>query len=74
MASSSMVTSGCGFVHRLMLKNESSAFDAHHQQARFSWNLGAQGAEPQVVGSDVAVIATDGRISTVLGFLDKVPG
>ena len=48
--------------------------DAHHQQARFSWNFGPEGAEPQVVGSDVAVIATDGRISSVLGFLDKVPG
>lgn len=48
--------------------------DAHHQQARFSWNLGPEGAEPQVVGSDVAVIGEDGRISAVLGFLDKVPG
>jgi SnoaL-like domain len=48
--------------------------DAHHQQARFSWNLGPEGAEPHVVGSDVAVIDADGRISTVLGFLDKVPG
>jgi SnoaL-like domain len=50
------------------------AVDAHHQQARFSWNFGPEGAEPQVVGSDVAVIAEDGRISTVLGFLDKAPG
>jgi hypothetical protein len=48
--------------------------DAHHQQARFSWNLGPEGAEPQVVGSDVAVIGADRRISAVLGFLDKVPG
>ncbi|GIM96900.1 nuclear transport factor 2 family protein [Paractinoplanes toevensis] len=48
--------------------------DAHHEQARFTWNLGAPGAEPLVVGFDVAELDTDGRIGRVLGFLDKVPG
>jgi hypothetical protein len=48
--------------------------DAHHRQARFSWGLGPEGAEPLVVGFDVAVTDEDGRIATVLGFLDKVPG
>lgn len=47
--------------------------DAHHQQARFSWGLGPAGAEPVIVGSDVVVTDADGRIATVLGFLDKVP-
>jgi hypothetical protein len=47
--------------------------DAHHRQARFSWGLGPAGAEPLVVGFDVAVTNDDGRIVTVLGFLDKVP-
>ena len=47
--------------------------DAHHQQARFTWGLGPAGAEPVVVGFDVAVTGDDGRITTVLGFLDKVP-
>lgn len=46
--------------------------DAHHDIARFTWNLGPAGAEDLVVGFDVAVIV-DGRISTVHGFLDKVP-
>lgn len=46
--------------------------DAHHDVARFTWNLGPEGAEPIVVGFDVAVIE-DGRIKHILGFLDKVP-
>jgi hypothetical protein len=48
--------------------------DAHHRQARFTWGLGPAGAEPLVVGFDVAVTDEEGRIATVLGFLDKVPG
>ena len=47
--------------------------DAHHGQARFSWNLGpADAAEPVVIGFDVAVLDGD-RIGSVYGFLDKVP-
>ncbi|MEV0197702.1 nuclear transport factor 2 family protein [Nonomuraea sp. NPDC050691] len=49
------------------------AVDAHHDIARFTWNLGPEGAEPLAVGFDVVVIGDDGRISQVLGFLDKVP-
>jgi hypothetical protein len=47
--------------------------DAHHDIARFTWNLGPAGAEALVVGFDVAVIR-DGRIANIHGFLDKVPG
>ncbi|MGW4502640.1 nuclear transport factor 2 family protein [Micromonospora sp. NPDC004336] len=49
------------------------AVDAHHDIARFTWHLGPEGAEPVVVGFDVVAIGADGRISQVLGFLDKVP-
>jgi hypothetical protein len=48
--------------------------DAHHRQARFNWCLGPEGAEPLVVGFDVAVTDEDSKIVSVLGFLDKVPG
>jgi hypothetical protein len=48
--------------------------DAHHRQARFTWGLGPEGAEPLVVGFDVAVTDESGKIGTVLGFLDKLPG
>jgi hypothetical protein len=47
--------------------------DAHHKQARFTWGLGPEGAEPLVVGFDVAVTDDEDKISAVLGFLDKVP-
>lgn len=47
--------------------------DAHHNQARFTWNLGPADAEPVIVGFDVVVTDADGRIRTVLGFLDRVP-
>jgi hypothetical protein len=47
--------------------------DAHHRQARFTWGLGPEGAEPLVVGFDVAVTNDDDQLVTVLGFLDKVP-
>jgi hypothetical protein len=47
--------------------------DAHHDVCRFQWGLGPAGAEPLVIGFDVAAIAADGRITTVHGFLDRVP-
>ncbi|MFI0453395.1 nuclear transport factor 2 family protein [Actinomadura sp. 6N118] len=47
--------------------------DAHHDLARFTWELGPANAEAVVVGFDVAVFAEDGRIDTVHGFLDKIP-
>jgi SnoaL-like domain len=47
--------------------------DSHHHQARFTWGLGPDGVEPLVVGFDVAVADGDGRLATVLGFLDRVP-
>jgi hypothetical protein len=47
--------------------------DAHHDQARFTWHLGAPGAaEPVVVGFDVAVMH-NGRLREVYGFIDKAP-
>lgn len=47
--------------------------DGHHQQARFQWGLGPRDAEPVVVGFDVLSTDPEGRIQTVLGFLDRVP-
>jgi hypothetical protein len=47
--------------------------DGHHDIARFTWSLGAAGAEePMVVGFDVVVL-DDEKIKHVHGFLDKVP-
>ena len=58
-----------GFAFRL-----TGAVDGHHDTARFSWELvnEVDGSAP-VAGSDVITLAGDGRIRTVLGFLDRVP-
>ena len=48
--------------------------DAHHDVCRFQWGLGPEGAEPLVIGFDVAMVGADGRITGVAGFLDKIPG
>lgn len=47
--------------------------DAHHRQGRFTWRLGPPDGPAPVAGFDVVEWAPDGRISTVLGFLDRVP-
>jgi hypothetical protein len=49
--------------------------DAHHNVVRFSWELvPAGGGESVAIGFDVAVTDEDGRIASVIGFLDKAPG
>ena len=58
-----------GFVFRL-----AGAVDAHHDTARFTWELvPAAGGEALVVGFDVISTDKDGLIRDVYGFLDKVP-
>ncbi|MCX4766889.1 nuclear transport factor 2 family protein [Streptomyces sp. NBC_01275] len=59
-----------GFEFRLK-----GAVDGNHHIARFSWDLvsTADGSSP-AGGSDVVTLAEDGRISSVSGFLDRVPG
>lgn len=50
--------------------------DAHHEQARFGWELVARNAPDEVapvVGFDVVQVDPSGRLRTVLGFLDRVP-
>jgi hypothetical protein len=46
--------------------------DGHNDVVRFSWALAADGAEPVAIGTDIAVVAADGRISSVTGFLDAM--
>ncbi|MGY1807897.1 nuclear transport factor 2 family protein [Blastococcus sp. SYSU D00669] len=57
-----------GFVFRL-----EGPVDGHHDQLRFSWELGPAGQPAPIAGSDVAVTDGNGRLRTVLGFLDRVP-
>ncbi|MCT2593487.1 nuclear transport factor 2 family protein [Streptomyces sp. N2-109] len=47
--------------------------DAHHHIARFGWELRAPDGSAPVAGFDAVTLAEDGRIRSVLGFLDRVP-
>ena len=47
--------------------------DAHHDRLRFSWDLGPAGGAAIAKGTDFAVLA-DGKIHSVTGFLDMMPG
>jgi hypothetical protein len=57
-----------GFGFRL-----AGSVDAHHNLARFTWELAEGSGEAIVVGFDVAVVSDDGRLRNLHGFLDKVP-
>jgi hypothetical protein len=48
------------------------AVDAHHDQARFQWHAGPAEEPDQFVGFDV-IVADDGRIRSVYGFIDAAP-
>jgi hypothetical protein len=47
--------------------------DGHGSQCRFAWELGVEGQDAPVAGFDVAVLTPEGKVQTVLGFLDRVP-
>ena len=57
-----------GFVFRLL-----GPVDAHHDQLRFTWELGPEGGRRRSSAPTSPCVDADGRISTVLGFLDRVP-
>jgi hypothetical protein len=49
------------------------AVDAHHDQARFGWELGPAAIPAPVAGFDVVTTDENGKVTRVLGFLDRVP-
>lgn len=55
--------------HRFTLEGSP---DGHGDRLRFSWTLGADDAEPIAHGTDFALLAADGRLRSVSGFLDQV--
>jgi hypothetical protein len=51
------------------------AIDAHHDRARWDWELaGPDGSPPVATGLDFAVLAPDGRLRAVTGFLEQPSG
>ena len=47
--------------------------DGFGEFIRFSWKLGPEGTESDIEGTDIGIIE-GGRLKSVTGFLDKVPG
>src|SRR5690349_770752 len=46
--------------------------DGHGSNVRFSWQLGPEGADGPIKGTDFATL-DNGRLKEVVGFLDQVP-
>jgi hypothetical protein len=57
-----------GFVMR-----RTSKVDSHNGSARFSWSLGPAPGPAVVEGVDFCALAPDGRLASVVGFIDKMP-
>ena len=53
--------------HRFAL---ASGPDTHHDRVRFSWSLAPDSGPPVAIGVDFAVIAQDGRMRSITGFLE----
>ena len=48
--------------------------DAHNDRLRFGWELGPDSGPAMVAGVDFAVVASDHRLQSVTGFIDRMPG
>jgi hypothetical protein len=46
--------------------------DGHGNHIRFSWTLAPAGGASVVGGTDFAVVDDDGRVTSVVGFLDSI--
>jgi hypothetical protein len=46
--------------------------DAHADHVRFSWTVAPAGGRAVAGGTDLAQLGDDGRIKSVIGFLDPV--
>jgi hypothetical protein len=47
--------------------------DAHHDRIRFTWELAENGSAPLIAGVDFGMVAGDGRLTAITGFLDLIP-
>ena len=53
--------------HRFVL---AAGPDAHHDRMRFTWQLVAESGDAVATGLDFALVADDGRLRAVTGFLE----
>jgi hypothetical protein len=57
--------------YRLSLR---SGIETHNDVVRFSWSAGGSPDTPlYIAGTDFAVLASDGRLVSVAGFIDAAP-
>lgn len=56
----------------LMMKRTSKV-DSHNGSLRFGWSLGPAAGPAVVEGVDFGTLATDGRLASIVGFIDKMP-
>jgi hypothetical protein len=50
-----------------------SPVDAHNRSARFAWSLGPEAGPSVVEGVDFCAFDGEGRLESVVGFIDKMP-
>ena len=50
-----------------------SKVDCHNASVRFAWSLGPAAGPAIVEGVDFCALAPDGRLASVVGFIDKMP-
>jgi hypothetical protein len=51
-----------------------SKVDSHNGAVRFAWSLGPASGPSVVEGVDFGTLTPDGRLATIVGFIDKMPG
>ena len=56
-----------GFVIR-----RTSKVDSHNDCVRFAWSLGPEAGPAAVEGVDFCALAPDGRLASVVGFIDRM--
>lgn len=50
-----------------------SKIDHHNGSARFAWSLGPAAGPSVVEGVDFCTLGSDGRLASIVGFIDKMP-
>ena len=50
-----------------------SKVDSHNNAVRFAWSLGPVSGPSVVEGVDFAVLSADGKLASIMGFIDKAP-
>ena len=51
-----------------------SKVDSHNNAVRFAWSLGPAVGPSVVEGVDFATLSSDGKLASIVGFIDKMPG